>query len=113
MEGIEILNRTMVTELTVSGVVLGLIGIAMSIFIIIMVSDDDVWDGDWLPRIGCFVLFVILFIASIVKLTTQKPTGRYQYEAIIDESVSMTDVHEKYKVIGQEGKIWILEDKEN
>ena len=100
------------TNFTVDGVVLGLIGLVISIFGIIIICDGDVWDGCWLPRIGCIIIVVILFIASIGKFCKQKPTGRYQYEVTIDESVSMTDVHEKYKVMGQEGKIWILEDKE-
>lgn len=35
-----------------------------------------------------------------------------QYECLIDKSVSMEDVYEKYTVIERRGDIRVLEDKE-
>lgn len=35
-----------------------------------------------------------------------------QYECLIDKSVGMEDVYEKYTVIERRGDIWVLEDKE-
>ena len=42
----------------------------------------------------------------------EEPTGRYRYEATIDDSVSITEVYDRYKVVERRGDIWILEDKE-
>ena len=54
----------------------------------------------------CTVVFACL-------CTENKTTGRYRYEATIDESVLITEVYERYKVIEQRGDIWVLEDKED
>jgi len=40
------------------------------------------------------------------------PTGRYQYRCIVDDSVSIEDLNEKYNIIGKDGDIYVLEDKE-
>ena len=37
----------------------------------------------------------------------------YKYKVIIDKSVSMIEVYDKYNVIEQDGKIWTIEDKKN
>lgn len=60
-------------------------------------------------------LIVICSLSALVVLSVWDPqieTGRYRYEVIIDDSVSFSDIHEKYEVIKQRGDIWVLEDKE-
>ena len=111
MEGIEILNKTMVTEPIIPLCLLGIIGTVVGGVMFMIGYKDETFDYWWLNLIFCIVGGVI-FIAGCINLGRQRDTGRYQYEATIDESVSMTEVHEKYKVIEQKGKIWILEDKE-
>ena len=110
MEGIEILNRTMVTELIPL-----LVGLGITLVIVggctFLMGWNDGFDYDWLNVIAV-IGGAVIFLAGVACAAYEKDTGRYEYKAIIDESVSMTDVHEKYKVMGQEGKIWILEDKE-
>lgn len=56
-------------------------------------------------------IFIIVF--AILYSANEKPTGRYRYEATIDESVSITEVYKNYNVVEQRGDIWVLEDKEN
>lgn len=41
-----------------------------------------------------------------------EPTGKYEYEAIIDDTVVFTELYEKYEVVEQRGEIWVLKDKE-
>ena len=41
----------------------------------------------------------------------QELTGKYEYKVTIDDTVSMTEFYEKYKVIEQEGEIWTIRDK--
>ena len=50
-----------------------------------------------------------LVLISIINPQTE--TGRYRYEATIDDSVSFLDLQERYNVIEQNGRIWVLEDK--
>ena len=111
MEGIEILNKTMITEPILHLFLLGIIGLIVGggIFLIGWNEQSD-YDG---LNATCIIIGAIIFVAGLVGVAQEKDTGRYKYEVTIDESVSMTDVHEKYKVVEQKGKIWILEDKEN
>lgn len=39
-------------------------------------------------------------------------TGKNRYEVIFDDDQSIQDVYDKYIVVKQRGKIWVLEDKE-
>lgn len=41
-----------------------------------------------------------------------RPFGRSTYKCIFDEDVSIQEVYDKYEVVGRDGDIWILEDKE-
>lgn len=110
MEGIEILNKTMMTE-TTGLAVLGVLCIIVG-SVIFLGGWSDGFDHDWL-NVMAILLGTVIFITGLACAAYEKDTGRYQYEAIIDESVSMTEVYEKYKVVKQKGKIWILEDKED
>lgn len=97
---------------------------------------DPEWFG-WVAAIGFFVLFVgigvlvtilshsdgtgvciglivaVVYAAILFGIWGQSvPTGRYQYEAKIDESVNFIELYEWYDVVEQRGEIYILEDKE-
>lgn len=111
MEGIEILNKTMITEPILHLFLLGIIGLIVGggIFLI---GWNEQSDYDWLNLI-CIIIGAIIFIAGIVCVFQRKETGKYRYEAVIDENVSLQDIYERYNVIEQDGKKWILEDKEN
>lgn len=63
-----------------------------------------------LAGIACLV-----FIASVLVSAVYTPnyTGRNQYKVLIDDSVSFNEIAENYKIVGQDGEIYILEDKEN
>lgn len=64
-----------------------------------------------------FVISCVLIISSVIIAFYTKcnantvQTGRYQYEVTIDDNVKFKDVIDKYNIIEQHGKIWILEDK--
>lgn len=109
MEGIEILNKTMITE-TTGFAILGVLCLIVG-SVIFLGGWNDGFDSDWLNVIA-IIAGAVVFLAGVACAAYEKDTGRYQYEVTIDESVSITDVHEKYKVVEQKGKIWILEDKE-
>ena len=63
-------------------------------------------------------LFIVAFILSILAtvvtctFTEPVPTGRYEYEVTIDDTVSMTKLYEQYEIVEQRGDIWVLKDKE-
>ena len=110
MSGIEILNKTEIFETpdyAYFGFVLFLlIGLTCLVFGIM----GDITSVNLYLLLYSFAFFVgsILFITKSDSIAT----GRYQYECTIDNSVSFEDVCEKYNVIRQNGKLYILEDKE-
>ena len=57
-------------------------------------------------------VFTSVLKAIYVYVEKSKNTGRYKYEATIDENVPFIEVYEKYDVVKQKGNIWVLKDKE-
>lgn len=55
------------------------------------------------------VCFLALFLIDLDAYQTKVP----QYECLVDESVSVEELCEKYNVIERRGEIWVLEEKEN
>lgn len=112
LEGITVLNQTPVMEGIISGwTILALSIGGLALFVACLIFDC------WHTLVGvriCGVLCIICFVVFAVLIIwwPTEPTGRYQYECLIDESVSMTEVYERYEVIEQRGDIWVLEDKE-
>ncbi len=55
---------------------------------------------------------ILVIVAAIILYNVFKyPTGEYQYECLIDESVSMTEFYERYDVIDQRGEIYKIKEK--
>lgn len=112
IEGIEVLNKTEIMTISDAGLIWtliliigGLIGIVL--FLCLTYINENFVIGTIFSILALFSGFVVLAAAS-----ESKPTGRYQYEVTIDESVLFDDVFENYDIIEQKGKLWILEDKE-
>jgi hypothetical protein len=64
------------------------------------------------------IIFLIVFIAgsalfgTLIGCTTGEPIEcEIQYKVVIDDSVSMNEFLEKYKIIDQEGKIYTVREK--
>ena len=112
LEGIEILAQTEImknpdwTSLFFTAmIVFILLGFSMAITGAIV----NMW-----KLIACGVgLAIGTFVASFIigVNISQEPTGRYEYQVIIDGSVSFSDFNEKYEVIDQNGKIYTIREK--
>ena len=63
--------------------------------------------------VGIFLALVLLFLSALVWAPKDTPTGRYEYKVILDETYPATQLYENYEVIGQDGKIWIIQEKES
>ena len=110
MDGITILNTIIVNDCAdwVSFTPLTLGVICIVAFILTLTSNDN--------RVIIFgIISLLALIAMPIIVITSKThwrtNERNQYECIIDDSVSINEVYEKYNVIERRGKIWILEDK--
>ena len=114
MEGITILNQTEIMEptpLTVTVVVI-LIIIAAITCIAFFITDYS------MASITCPVILGAISISSLViflviSILSPKHLTGYEYEATIDENVSMKEVYERYEIVEQRGDIWVLRNKED
>lgn len=111
MDGITILNTIIVDDYArwVLPTVLALGVICIMSFVLMLTSKDN--------RVIIFgIISLVAIIATpiiiIASKTHWRTNERNQYECIIDNSVSINEVYEKYNVIERRGEIWVLEDKE-
>lgn len=113
MEGIIILNQTeIMTEPSWFGPVL-LIGFFSTLIIVaVIVGWLNRFKGDGAGIAGGLIGSILYAIIFLIVCFQSVPSGRYRYETIIEESMRFDEVLDKYNVIEQKGKIWILEDKE-
>lgn len=72
---------------------------------------------DW--ELGVIIFFVVFIIGSalfgtLAGCATGEPIEyETQYKVVIDDSISMNEFTEKYEIIDQDGKIYIVREKEN
>ena len=103
MEGITILNTIMMSN-KIWGIFLvaGLIGLLIGFFIYL--RDDEPF--------GVAVMvssLILIIIFGLLFLTSEK---KERYEVTIDENVKFNEFMEHYKVIGQHGQIYVIEERE-
>lgn len=110
IEGIEILSKTEIMtspDWLVWAAIFGAFGIVLIGFVVsILFQADD--------RPSAFITGLIALAYAIIMVgvfSNSEPTGRYKYEATIDETVNFTELYERYDVVDQRGQIYILEDK--
>lgn len=108
MNGIEILNKTVITESPdwINIVIPCSIILALLFFIILVNTDSQFM----LILSGVLVAFII--IGDMILFCYEEPTDRYRYEVTLDKTVTIEELSENYDIVDQRGEIWILEDKE-
>ena len=74
-------------------------------------QEDDIFAG--LLMFGCMLIGVGSFLGIVSGKNCVDPTEyETHYKVTIDESVSMAEFNEKYEVLGQEGKIYTVRERE-
>ena len=112
MKGVDILNIeeiSAVPEWIDITIIIAVIVFIISI--IILFISYNLWNVSFIVSI-ITMLISFIFIMVLGANGIEEPTGRYRYEATIDESVSITEIYDHYKVVDRRGDIWILEDRE-
>lgn len=62
---------------------------------------------------GALVTIIVGLITGVMfEIAVAVPTDRYEYKVLIDDSVSMTEFHERYDLISVDGQIYTIRDKE-
>lgn len=111
MEGITVLNQTEIMATPTVVWITALIGFLMFIlgFGICYGSKKNETIA-----VGGVIIGIIGAIAMIVGTSfifIQEPTGKYRYECLISEDVSLVEFYEQYDLIKVEGQIWTIKEK--
>ena len=62
--------------------------------------------------LGFLVVLAIVLSGILFYGSAEIESGRNRYECLIDDTVSFVEVAENYNIVGQRGKLWILEDRD-
>lgn len=107
-----ILNQTEIMVSIIPERIIPLITIALGLALICLVMVLASVKYQDFCAIAGIILLVVCGVISLVGAFFKKPSGRYQYECLIDDTVPYTEIYNKYDVIERRGSIWVLEDKE-
>lgn len=107
----EILNATEILKTRNDELVIVFIIMMMALFgvIIALISSIKVSNGMFIAWLIC----VIACVAAAIWFADEVPTGTYQYEVLLTDNYSATQLLQDYDVVGQRGSIWVIQDKEN
>lgn len=112
MDGITILNVTEVSEnstLLLVALIFLMIGAIVNTVNLLLFTDTK---QCVLYGIFTVTLLALSIVVGFAMNKVKEENAHNQYECLIDKSVSIEDVYEKYTVIERRGDIWVLEDKE-
>ena len=114
MEGITVLATNIITAThPILSSIFFIIVILLGISFLIIVT-GSLLEHDTTMTIGAFGLIISLLILVLcfpIAAATQVPDYN-TYEVILDDSVSMNEFMEKYEVLEQRDKIYVIKEKE-
>ena len=117
MNGVEILNQTTIYETDVYWWIMWMsIGIGLIASLAFVV-------GDWIKNgfyaegmlFVVYVTFACFFVGLIITLGSEHKTDNVdyiKYQVTVSEDVNFTEFTDKYKILGQEGKIYTVKERE-
>ena len=110
IEGIEILNEVNVPNHPVLATIVIILGVIISIGSIVCAVFAFIDDCPG-PAITLliFVIFGVLFVFAGIDELKQQPETHYQ--VLIDDTVPMSKIYEKYEIVEQNGKIFTIKEK--
>ena len=115
MPGVEILNTTIhYKEVLPTWVLIVIIAIIVIPAVASLIG--EIQDKALLSTIGRISLILGFVLALIIGSTIRQTTNEIEYiehEVLVDDSVSLTEFNEKYEIVSQKGKIYIIREKEN
>ena len=117
IDGVTVLNEIVIYKdvpaiisiLTIIAIVGGALIIGMAL--------ADLGLGDNIRFFIKLIIGIVLIILGIIGLVyinkiIKQPTGDYEYQVSIDDTVVMSEFYENYEVIDVQGKIYTIREKE-
>lgn len=113
MEGIEIVRKTPITEMSnmSTGIIVMLLFVLCFGGVLFFAGGIS---GEFETMIAGFIIVIVAAIfTGTCAVFGEVETGKYKYEVIIsDESVSMKEFNENYEIIEQDGIILTIIERE-
>ncbi|MBE5938471.1 MAG: hypothetical protein E7265_10635 [Lachnospiraceae bacterium] len=117
LEGITIISQT---EITVkSGYIDVFVPILITALLVIIISSIELENNKYVMSkrskweviniIGICVLVISLVL--IIVCPKKEPIGKYEYRVIIDDTISLNELNERYEIIGYNDGIYTIRDK--
>lgn len=107
LDGITVLSQTVIEDANMA-----LVFIPASLVLVVAVVGCAVGGVDSL--VGSIVSLGLTCVVALIAYDIVKyPTDKYEYECVIDESVSMTEFFDRYEIIEQRGEIYVIREKDN
>lgn len=104
MEGVRILNEISPISVNIGVLLILFVSGIWSLFVVISIFDKG-------HRVVPILVSLIPVVVSIILFFLQY-TSPMRYEAIIDDSVKISEFEEKYKIIERRGDIYVIEEIE-
>ena len=115
MPGVEILNTTIHhKEVLPTWAIIVMVAILIIPAVAILIG--SIQDNELLSAIGISAVLLGALSALLICLTIRQPTSEIDYiehEVLVDDSVSLTEFNDKYEIVSQKGKIYVVREKEN
>ena len=112
IDGIEILSQEIIKESTDLGLKIFLTGSIIALALGVLLEVFYFQDGHGVQIAVCGI-GLCLVLGAVIDNVYQISTDKYEYKVIIDDNVSMTEFYKQYKIIDQDGKIFIIREKES
>lgn len=58
------------------------------------------------------ILAALSLFGTMIFGMYKMPTGKYEYEVILEDDYPVSELYESYEIIDQRGEIWVIKDKE-
>lgn len=116
MNGVEILATEKVISETafnwtgfwITGIIIIIISLILVILEFLRGEIEDAW---WVFFVGIILATTVSYASG--KVTEEPIAYKNQYKVTVSDEVSMNEFYERYEIIDQKGKIYIVEERED
>ena len=112
MEGINILSTTPIMEKSDFVINIIITFFCISIVGLFCFFVFSICRIEKLALLSALIAILSIGITVVASTIKNKESGRYMYECLISEDVTLTEFYEKYNIVDVNGKIWTIYEKE-
>lgn len=104
IEGITVLSQSQLTDPNITVFVIVFMIVTVLSIILGLICNN--------LSVALIVIIIGTILSAYVSSTYGEPNGKYKYKVLIDDSVSVNQLLEKYEIVTHEGSVYTITDKE-